>query len=141
MKEVKNLALVDDDSVFVFITSKIIKQSNMVENLQVFDNGMDALNFLKANPENTDMLPDIILLDLSMPIMDGWQFLDEYVKLDIKKQITIYICSSSISPADLGKAKSINAVSEYIIKPIAKEKIVEIIHRCHNRNKSRKKTD
>jgi CheY-like chemotaxis protein len=141
MKEVKNLALVDDDSVFAFITSKIIKQTNMVQNLQLFENGMDALNFLKQNPGNTDVLPDIILLDLSMPIMDGWQFLDEYVKLDIKKPITIYICSSSISPVDLTKAKSINAVSEYIIKPINKEKIVEIIHRCHNRNKSRKKTD
>ena len=134
MKEVNNLALVDDDSVFVFITSKIIKQSNMVRNLQVFENGMDALTFLKENPDKHDILPDIILLDLSMPIMDGWQFLDEYAKLKIRKTITIYICSSSISPGDLNKAKSINAVSEYIIKPISKEKIVEIIHRCHTRN-------
>ena len=141
MKEDRNLALVDDDNVFVFITSKIIKQSKMVQNLQVFGNGMDALDFLKENPKNLDLLPDIILLDLSMPIMDGWQFLDEYTKLNIKKPITIYICSSSISPVDLNKAKSINAVSDYIIKPIAKEKIVEIIHRCHKRSTSQKKAN
>jgi len=136
MKEIKNLTLVDDDSVFVFITSKIIEQSKMVQNLQVFENGMDALTFFKENFDNTELLPDILLLDLSMPIMDGWQFLDEYLKLNIKHPITIYICSSSISPSDLNRAKSINAVSDYIIKPIGKEKIIEIISRCGARNRS-----
>lgn len=139
MKEVQNLALVDDDNIFVFITSKIIEQSNLVKNLQVFTNGIDALSFLKENAGNTEVLPDILLLDLSMPIMDGWQFLEEYSRLHIKKRITVYICSSSISPDDLNRARGINAVSDYLIKPVAKEKIIEIIQRTR-RNVNRKKT-
>jgi CheY-like chemotaxis protein len=87
------------------------------------------LNFLKKNINNTEALPEIILLDLSMPVMDGWQFLDEFVMLNprVGKKITIYICTSSISPDDLNKAKSISAVSDYIIKPVSKEKLIEVI--------------
>ena len=79
--------------------------------------------------DNIESLPDIILLDLSMPIMDGWQFLDEFVKINPKigKKITVFICSSSISPDDVARAKSINAVSDFIIKPMTKDKLIEII--------------
>jgi CheY-like chemotaxis protein len=64
-----------------------------------------------------------------MPVMDGWEFLDEYMLLDpaVRKKITLYICSSSISPHDLERAKSIGAVADFIIKPIAKEKFMEML--------------
>jgi CheY-like chemotaxis protein len=64
-----------------------------------------------------------------MPIMDGWQFLEEYVKINprIGKKITIYICSSSISPDDVIRAKSISAVTDFIIKPMTKERLVEML--------------
>ncbi|WP_255558509.1 response regulator [Flavobacterium taihuense] len=123
------LTLVDDDEVFVFLTSKMIEQSKLVDLIKIFDNGYDALVFLKENLGNIDALPDIILLDLSMPIMDGWQFLEEYVKINpvIGKKITIYICSSSISPVDVSRAKAIDEVSDFIIKPVTKDKLVEMI--------------
>ena len=74
------------------------------------------------------MEPEILLLDLSMPIMDGWEFLEEYILLSPKldRKITIYIISSSISPYDIDKAKSISIVTDFIIKPISKEKLIEI---------------
>lgn len=129
MAHIKTLTLVDDDDIFVFLTKKTIEETKLVELIRVFDNGLDALNFLKENKDNTDALPEIILLDLSMPIMNGWQFLEEFTILNpmIGKTITIYICSSSISPDDVARAKAISEVSDYIIKPVNKEKLVELI--------------
>ena len=129
MTTLKTLTLVDDDDIFVFLTTKIIEQTNLVDLIKVFGNGLDAINFLKENKNNVDALPDIILLDLSMPIMNGWQFLEEYNKLNptIGKKITIYICSSSISPDDITRAKTISEVSDFIIKPITKDKLIDLI--------------
>ena len=129
MTTLKTLTIVDDDDIFVFLTTKIIEQTNLVDLIKVFGNGLDAINFLKENKNNVDALPDIILLDLSMPIMNGWQFLEEYNKLNptIGKKITIYICSSSISPDEITRAKTISEVSDYIIKPITKDKLIDLI--------------
>jgi CheY-like chemotaxis protein len=129
MTVLKQLTLVDDDDVFVFLTTRMLEKYKLVDLIKIFDNGYDALVFIKENLGNIEALPDIILLDLSMPIMDGWQFLDEFVKINSKigKKITIYICSSSISPDDVNRAKVINEVSDFIIKPMTKEKLVEMI--------------
>ena len=129
MTPLKQLTMVDDDDVFVFLTTRMLEKYQLVDLIKIFDNGYDALVFIKENLDNIEALPDIILLDLSMPIMDGWQFLNEFVKINPKigKKITIYICSSSISPDDLARAKAINAVSDFIIKPMTKEKLVEMI--------------
>jgi CheY-like chemotaxis protein len=129
MTALKQLTLVDDDDVFVFLTTRMLEKYKLVDLIKIFDNGYDALVFIKENLDNIDALPDIILLDLSMPIMDGWQFLEEYVKINprIGKKITIYICSSSISPDDVIRAKSISAVTDFIIKPMTKERLVEML--------------
>lgn len=129
MRKIELLALVDDDDTFVFITKKIIEKTNHVKEIKVFGNGLDALDYLKENLNSEYKLPDIIFLDLSMPIMDGWQFLDEFTTLETQKtsKIIIYICSSSISPHDIMKAKKMSAVSDFIIKPVTKDKFSEII--------------
>lgn len=131
MDGIKNLTIVDDDDIFVYLTKKTIRETGLVERIEVFDNGLDALNFLNENKDNAPVLPEIILLDLSMSIMDGWQFLEEFTKLNqkIKKDITVYICSSSISPDDVARARSIKEVSDYIIKPITKDMLIEMIEK------------
>lgn len=130
MEKIKNLALIDDDDTFVFLTKKVIEQTNLVEQIKVFANGRDAINFLKENSGKPDLLPEIILLDLNMPIMDGWQFLEDYIHLKPKmgKKITIYIISSSISPHDIERAKGISEVSDFIIKPVTKEKFISMLN-------------
>ena len=129
MKTINNMTLIDDDEVFVFLTKKAIERTHLVELIRVFSNGLDAIDFLRENSNNVDALPEIILLDLSMPIMDGWQFLDQFSKLapKIEKKIIIYLCSSSISPNDIQLAKKNSLVTDYVIKPITKEKLIELI--------------
>lgn len=92
----------------------------MVNTVKVFGNGFDAIEFLRTVQDTADALPEVILLDLNMPVMDGWEFLEAFraLKPSLPRKITIYIVSSSIAPADVERAKSISAVTDYIIKPI-----------------------
>jgi CheY-like chemotaxis protein len=125
----KKIILIDDDEIFVFLTKKAIEVTNTFDVLNVFKNGLEAINFLKEYINKPDDLPEVILLDINMPIMDGWQFLDEYksIKPKLLRKIIIYIVSSSISPLDLARAKKISDVSDYIIKPITKEKLIDLV--------------
>ena len=129
MNKIKNLTIIDDDDLYVMLIKMNIELTKLVEKTEVFVNGLEAINFLKENANNINELPDIILLDINMPIMHGWQFLSEYIKLNplARKKITIYVCSSSISPDDIARAKSISEVSDYIIKPVSKEKLTNLL--------------
>lgn len=124
----KTIILIDDDDIFVYLTSKVIAGAQGLELMKVFGNGLDALHYLKAHNASPGDLPEIILLDLSMPIMDGWQFLESYLPLMPKfgKKITLYIVSSSITPADISRARAIEAVCDYIIKPITSDTLTQI---------------
>jgi CheY-like chemotaxis protein len=129
MRKIGTLYLVDDDDVFKFLANKVITETKLVRQIKMFFNGFDALEFLKSVQDKPDKLPDVILLDLTMPVMDGWSFLNEYISLkpNLGKAITIYIVTSSIDPADIDRAKSISDVTDYIIKPVTKEKFEDII--------------
>lgn len=129
MRKVNTLYLVDDDDIFQFLTRRIIEETKLVKEIKVFSNGLRALEFLKSIQDIPEALPEIILLDLSMPIMDGWDFLEEYIMLRpfLGKKISIYIVSSSIAPSDIRRAQSISEVTDYIIKPVTVEKFEEIV--------------
>lgn len=104
-----------------------MKEIDFCKDLLVFHNGLEAINYIKPVLESAESLPDVILLDLNMPVMDGWQFLDEFVKLKLSKKITLYIVSSSIDEADHEKALSYEAVSHFYIKPISKENLIGML--------------
>jgi CheY-like chemotaxis protein len=129
MKKIDKLTIVDDDEAFVFLTREIVEETDMVNNISVFGNGLDAFNFIQSNKNNREELPEIILLDLNMPVMDGWQFLERYVKIspELAKPISVYICTSSISPNDVAKAREISAVSDYIVKPVTTDNLKSMI--------------
>jgi CheY-like chemotaxis protein len=125
----KTIFLIDDDPVFVYLTKKIICSITGECKIREFADGELAIDNLKSIAGEADSLPDIIFVDLSMPVMDGWEFLNEYHQLKPKlcKPIELFIVSSSISPQELERSKSYQAVTDFLIKPVAKGKIAEIM--------------
>ena len=108
MTSIKKVFFVDDDKLFVYLTRKTIEATNFGGQIKEFGDGEEAIDYLKQIADDTELLPDIILVDLNMPIMDGWEFLEEYmlIKPGMKKNATIYLVSSSISPHDIERAKN-----------------------------------
>lgn len=129
MKAIDTLYLVDDDDTYQFIVERTLASLDFVKSIKIFSNGKLAIDFLEAAIGNPDQIPDIILLDLTMPVMDGWQFLENYLLLKprIGKKITIYVVSSSIDPTDMERAKAISEVTDYIVKPLSKEKLISML--------------
>ena len=123
------LCFIDDDEVYHYTVTRSLKSLGLTKKVLVFSDGEQAMWFLVDNIANNENLPDVIFLDLNMPVMDGWQFLNEYVKLKprIGKVITIYVVTSSSDPADLERAKIISEISDYIIKPVKPEMIRGIL--------------
>ncbi|QNK78055.1 response regulator [Winogradskyella undariae] len=115
-----NICVIDDDDIYQFTITKILESIKLSKKILLFSDGEEALDFMVDNLYNDDKLPDIIFLDINMPIMDGFQFMEEYVEIKPKlnKKIIIYMVSSSVDPVDIAKAKEISDVSDYIIKPI-----------------------
>ncbi|MBT0606699.1 response regulator [Aequorivita echinoideorum] len=119
MKKIDLACIVDDDPIFVYGTRRMMELVNFCDAFLIFKNGKDALDNLTALIEAGQRLPDLILLDLNMPIMDGWQFLDVFTQIEIEKKIVIYIVSSSIDPKDFDRAKHYDSVSNFVVKPIS----------------------
>ena len=119
--------IIDDDPIFVYGTKRLMQLTQFCDKFLVFHNGQDAIDYLRPAILNNQKKPEIILLDLNMPVMDGWQFLDELIKIPAEVLITIYIVSSSIDPADMNKAKQYDNVTNYLIKPMNPERLKEIL--------------
>lgn len=121
--------MVDDDKVYHFILKKLLKKNNINVTSHFFENGEEAMAVLKNNSETGGSIPDLILLDINMPVMDGWQFLEEFQKIkdNLKKETTIYMISSSNSFVDLEKVKEFpEEVMDYFLKPVSYEDICKI---------------
>ena len=114
------ICIVDDDQIFQLTTTKILEKVSKAKKILAFSDGEQAYEFLSGNTANMEALPDIIFLDINMPFMDGWQFLEEYTKIKptLSKQIVIYVVSSSISEYDIERARNNSNVSDYFVKPI-----------------------
>lgn len=124
------VALVDDDKIFQLTASKTIKALQLSDNILQFGNGEDALKYLVDNAMNSSALPDYIFLDINMPFVDGWMFMQDYagLKQELAKDIAIFMVSSSIDPRDIHRAKSIPDVQEYVVKPVTKEKFMQLLN-------------
>ncbi|MFV9483394.1 response regulator [Christiangramia sp. OXR-203] len=130
-QKVELACIIDDDKIYVNLVKKIIEIKKLSENLLIYKNGKEALDYFKktmSSVTHEDLLPDIIFLDLNMPVMDGWEFLNEFLKIknNLNKKITLYVVSSSIDPRDLERVKSFNMVTDYLIKPIELKKFEKI---------------
>ena len=125
---INTTCIIDDDPIYVFGTKKIMESTNFCRDFIVYKNGKEAVDDLIPKILSRDgVLPDVILLDLNMPIMDGWQVLDELVKVPIEQKTKIYIVSSSVDTTDLERAKTYSLVSNYIVKPFSVDKVHELM--------------
>lgn len=123
----KKIAIVDDDSIFQFTTKVKIEKLQLASSIEIFNDGDEIYKHLQEAEK--EEWPDIVLLDINMPIVDGWDFLEMYRDLspELHNHISIFMLSSSINPVDVDKAKENEFVKEYVTKPIKDEVLSSIL--------------
>jgi CheY-like chemotaxis protein len=117
----KKIWVVDDDVIYQMLIDIIIKKSELFSRIYSFKNGKEAVDALQNSLKNGRDLPDYILLDINMPVMNGWEFMEAYgmINLKVAKAISIYIVSSSISDEDKNKSKTYPDILGYLSKPVS----------------------
>jgi CheY-like chemotaxis protein len=111
--------IIDDDEIYKYGFRKYVTIKGLCSKIVDFPNGNEAINFLKDSA-NIDNLPDVIFLDIDMPVMDGWEFIVafEQIKACINKKIAIFLVTSCISYQDIVRVQNHPDITDYIIKPI-----------------------
>ncbi|MEQ8473525.1 MAG: response regulator [Marinoscillum sp.] len=126
MKKLDCILLVDDDEDCNFFHSRLIKKMNCAERVEISYDGQSALELLKSQ---RDYSIDLILLDINMPVMDGWNFLDEYKQFDnLGKSHVVVMVSSSLNPDDRDKASSLGVVSDFATKYLNEQSMLKILN-------------
>lgn len=120
--------VVEDNQIDQVITRYQLHKYPVFENVYYHQNGQTAIDYLNEHKSHLTELPDAILLDLSMPVCDGWDVLNAIKAIypHLVKKLIVYILSASISPVDILRSKSYHFVSEYIPKPLTKEHIFSL---------------
>lgn len=126
MSKLNKVIIVDDEPTSLFICRKTLELSNVFTQIQTFESPVEALDYLKNVYSNNlvEEIPSLILVDINMPIMNGWEFIEEFKKLpeEKTKNTIINILSSSDSEQDIKKAAGIDKITDYISKPLTVEK-------------------
>lgn len=122
MSSINCVCIIDDDKIYTYGISKIIKNNLPGKKLITFENGLKALEGIKKIAAEGEELPDLILLDIDMPEMNGWDFLREFEKIrnDLGKEVQIFVISSRVDDGnqDLYKIEWNKQVSDFISKPV-----------------------
>lgn len=129
LKKIQSTCIIDDDPIFIYGTKRIMKEVDFCDNILVFNNGQDAIEGLKELMAKGEDLPEVLFLDLNMPIMNGWEFLEDFVKIPnpVGKKVIIYIISSSIDPRDLERIRNYKMVNNYILKPLSPQDLENVL--------------
>ena len=127
MAKFTDVLLVEDDPITIMVCDRIIKMTSFAENVKSCENGKVAIDYLNSLSEDSPQ-PDIIFLDINMPVMNGWDFLEELAKVKsrFKTLPRIYLLSSTVDPEDYKKAKNYSLVEDFISKPLSKEALQNI---------------
>ena len=119
--------LIDDNEDDNFFHHLIIKEAQVAETIKIVESGFEALDFLKSHIPN----PELIFLDINMPKMNGWEFLEEYEKIDAKyrAEAVIVMLTTSLNPTDKEKAHSQKIINDFESKPLTEEMLFKILNK------------
>ncbi|PCJ81866.1 MAG: response regulator [Flavobacteriales bacterium] len=122
--------LIDDDEPTNYLHKRIIEKRNCAKNIEVAQSGTQALEFFTERINDKHSQPDLILLDVNMAMMNGWEFLDEYDKLDAeqKKETVIIMLTTTLDRAYKQKAQEIKTINGFQTKPLSEKMLEEILN-------------
>jgi two-component system chemotaxis response regulator CheY len=120
-EKMSKVFIIDDDSIHQRIAQIMIEKHQLFDEYTSFLEAEKAVTFLRENKDNAGLLPDVILLDLNMPVVDGWDFLElfETFRYEVAKAIRIFIVTSSVDEKDILRAQNYSAVTGFISKPLS----------------------
>lgn len=133
MKKLSTILLIDDDSINNFINERLIKKMDVCKDIKISMNGAEAIAFLENSHRAGHALPELILLDINMPVMDGFEFIEAYRKLDIpeKNSVIIVMLTTSTNPGDTTRLNRAG-VRDYVNKPLTEDKLRVVIEQYFN---------
>jgi CheY-like chemotaxis protein len=128
--------IVDDTRIDRYIASHVLKKNQFAKEILEFDMATKAIDYLEQNQDSPELLPEVILLDIRMPEMDGFQFLERLAMLpqSLKQSCCIVMLSSSLDPHDHNRAENNPVVKKFLNKPLVKENFEEIIELYYTSN-------
>lgn len=121
-----NLLVIDDDDINIFIIKKIVEKTGYEAQMVAKTNGQLAIDYLKELKDGGLNFPDLILVDINMPVLNGWEFLEAYDQLGWQHNVDMYMLSSSVYENDIEKAKTYKTVKGFISKPLSIERLIEL---------------
>ncbi|MUH37382.1 response regulator [Zobellia amurskyensis] len=129
MNNLKKTCIVDDDAIAVFGLKRAMQALEFSSELLVYENGLDAIESFQEMIDEDTTLPSLILIDINMPVMGGWDFISEMREIwpKDKEEPTVYMMTSSLSPMDIETAKTFKLENNYLIKPIYAEALQAIL--------------
>jgi CheY-like chemotaxis protein len=130
---VANLWIIDNDPMVSFYIKRLTELGALADIITIYDSPRGAIDYLLLHKTSMAHLPDIILLDIYMPEMDGWEFIQEFQKIkdQLTKRIEIHIITSSNHPKDITRAKTFPEIKAYLQKPVTLEALQEVVMK-HN---------
>ena len=128
MQKLDCIILVDDDGVTNYVHESIIEDANVAKDVLIAENGQDALALVKEQAAQPNQCPNLIFLDINMPVMNGFEFLEAYQQLEeeLNQPVIIVMLTSSLNPKDVERAHQAG-VTDFVDKPLTREKLREIL--------------
>jgi CheY-like chemotaxis protein len=128
----KNVLIIDDDGTSQFLNRFLLRKLGVPEDkVYIVNNGRDALELLCRHLAGTQELPEMIFVDLNMPVMDGFCFLEKFRQLPHSDNVKIVVLSSSLHPEDMKRAMELGA-THFIVKPLLENNLREILQSLHS---------
>ncbi len=128
-KKLDCILLIDDDEPTNYLNELILRDVDCAEHIEVAQTGDEALEYLEhAVPDEHAPVPELIFLDINMPAMDGWEFLDRYDKFD-PEQVVVVMLTTSLNPEDEQRAQSRSNIKCFVHKPLTKDKVEDILNK------------